>query len=65
MNRRQFLNNSVAAAGAALLGERRLAAAEHETTEAPAASPAQAGESGGATFPDGFLWGIATSAFQV
>jgi len=64
MNRRQFLNRSVAAAGAALLGERGMAA-EARANGTPMASPAQASEGGGAAFPEGFLWGIATSAFQV
>lgn len=63
MNRRQFLNNSVAAAGASLLGERAFAAAQPGSNTA--LSPAQPSEKGGATFPDEFLWGIATSAFQV
>lgn len=65
MNRRQFLNRSMAAAaGAALPGARGLC--EVPTAAAPqVAGSASTGERGGATFPDGFLWGIATSSFQV
>ncbi len=65
MNRRQFLNRSAVTAGAALLGERGWAATGPRPSSMPATSPAAASETGGASFPDGFLWGIATAAFQV
>lgn len=49
MDRRRFLTSSVAAAGAAMLAPKLPALAQ------PAA----------AQFPDGFLWGMATAAFQI
>ena len=61
MNRRQFVSNSLAAAGAAFLG--RNAEATSSGFQAPAAvPPADVKE---ARFPDGFLWGTATAAYQV
>ncbi len=52
MNRRQFLTDSLAATGAALLPS--LAQGE------PAPAPAS-----GSSFPDNFLWGMATASYQV
>jgi beta-glucosidase len=61
MNRRQFLNGSAAAAGAALLPTPHLA--ESASAQTSGAVP----ESGiaRARFPEGFLWGMATAAYQV
>lgn len=64
MNRRQFVEGSLGAAGAALLS--RPAKAFGSTpalrlhTRAGAAGP-----DAGAQFPEGFLWGIATASYQV
>lgn len=63
MDRRTFLQRSLAIGGGAFLATRglvgRLAA-----SEAPGAEQSLA-EFSGARFPDGFLWGAATSACQV
>ena len=56
MNRRKFIRNSVAAGSAALLGGRGFGSGE------PAVTPDEIAK---VRFPDGFLWGMATSAFQV
>ena len=54
MDRRLFLKSSLAAAGSALL------------SEAPSlAEPVPTTSSARAHFPDGFLWGMATAAYQV
>jgi len=60
MDRRQFLKTSaLASAGAALGG----GALSHDTEARPAAqSPADSGQ---ARFPDGFIWGMASAAYQV
>src|SRR5690242_3217712 len=71
MDRRRFLGGSLAAAGGAVLAGRGVAVAGaervgggiQESTHVPGAV-AQA-EIEGARFPDGFLWGTATAAFQV
>jgi beta-glucosidase len=64
MDRRQFLRNSLATASGALLASRGLAGAVSPNQEQipGAISPA---EIGGARFPDGFLWGMATASYQV
>lgn len=64
MDRRRFLNLSAAAAGAGLLSRGGFAAVDQEQ---PASVPGtvSAAETAVAQFPDGFLWGLATSAFQV
>jgi beta-glucosidase len=64
VNRREFLNGSVAAAGSALLmGPGMNAGAQSAAPEVPGAiAPAKIA---GARFPDGFLWGLATAAYQV
>ncbi|MFZ0745897.1 MAG: family 1 glycosylhydrolase [Terracidiphilus sp.] len=68
MNRRRFLGNSFAAAGGAVLSRGRFGAA------VPAANQSASGTTPGeitqaeieaAHFPDGFLWGMATAAYQV
>lgn len=60
MDRRRFVSGSVGAVAAALLPE-------SSRGLTPGAGPASlpAAESAGAQFPEDFLWGIATSAFQV
>src|ERR1700683_4175068 len=58
MNRRQFLHRSAAFAPTASLPSPPAANAD----AAPAAAPDSVGDT---SFPEGFLWGIATSAFQV
>jgi beta-glucosidase len=64
MNRRKFLKNSLAATGVAALASsaftRQASTAVHQI---PGAIPSS--EISGARFPNGFLWGLATSAFQV
>jgi beta-glucosidase len=69
MNRRQFIQSSVAAAGSALLA-RDVAHAGSladttslSTAQIPGAIPAS--EVSAARFPSGFLWGMATAAYQV
>ena len=64
MNRRKFLGNSLAAAGGAMLaGPNTAAAAPRAPYQVP--GPAPGPEIGGARFPDGFLWGMATASYQV
>ena len=66
MNRRRFLGNTIAAAGGAVLGSGAVAAPSSLSStpqEIPGAVPA--GEIGGARFPEGFLWGMATASYQV
>jgi beta-glucosidase len=58
MNRRQFLHRSAAFAATASLPSTPVSNAD----AAPAAAPDSVGDT---SFPEGFLWGIATSAFQV
>ena len=71
MDRRAFLGNSLAAAGGALVGERVLSAEvvnrAQEANAANAQVPGAISQSAiqAARFPDGFLWGTATAAFQV
>src|SRR3954453_15209106 len=62
MDRRKFLSDSVAAASAAMLAHRGFAGAM-PALQVPGAVPQSQIES--ARFPDGFLWGTATAAFQV
>jgi beta-glucosidase len=61
VNRRQFVTNSLAAAGAALLSQN--ATAISLDARAPGSVPSSAIEK--ARFPDDFLWGTATAAYQV
>ncbi len=69
MDRRRFLGNSLAAAGGAMLSGRAVAGVtstrpvETETEQVPGA--VTQAEVQGARFPDGFLWGMATAAYQV
>src|SRR3984957_1018396 len=63
MNRRHFLSQSLASAGAALLFPRLSAAADTAAQQTPGSVPDSAVTS--ADFPDGFLWGMATAAYQV
>ncbi len=63
MDRRQFLARSLANVGSALLASRGLAENLSATQQAPGTIPSA--EIGRARFPDGFLWGMATAAFQV
>ena len=66
MDRRRFLTGSVAAAaaGAAMLADRSAGDALPQAPQAvPGAVPTSTVES--ARFPDGFLWGTATAAYQV
>src|SRR5579871_1394177 len=65
MNRRRFLGNSLAAAGGAALARYGMAAAAQ--TDRPASIPGSISEAEikSARFPEGFLWGTATAAFQV
>jgi beta-glucosidase len=65
MDRRQFLSRSLAAvAGATLLSNRSsAAAADPVPQQVPGSVPSSAIAS--ARFPNGFLWGMATAAYQV
>jgi beta-glucosidase len=59
MNRREFVTGSLAAVGATRLGGGSQAARE----QIPGAVPASVVQQ--ARFPEGFLWGAATAAYQV
>ena len=64
MDRRKFVRTSIGAATGALLGARRFAVAESPSTQqVPGAVPES--QISAARFPDGFLWGTATAAYQV
>jgi beta-glucosidase len=63
MNRRQFVINAASAAGAAFLPSETLSAVQPAQSPVPGAIPAAAVQQ--ARFPDGFLWGAATAAYQV
>jgi beta-glucosidase len=60
VNRRQFLASSLATAGAALVGSHTCIAAADQVAGSVSPSSIQR-----ARFPDGFLWGTATAAYQV
>ena len=61
MNRRQFVTSSLAAAaGVTILGSRQQIAAQDQVPDAVPSSVIQQ-----ARFPEGFLWGTATAAYQV
>src|SRR5271156_2101622 len=64
MDRRNFIRRSLAATGSSLLVNRGFAAA---TAPSPKQVPGAVPDSQirAARFPDGFLWGTATAAFQV
>ena len=59
MNRREFVAGALAAVGATALGGGSQAARE----QIPGAVPASVAQQ--ARFPEGFLWGAATAAYQV
>jgi beta-glucosidase len=63
MNRRNFLKSSLATAGSALLASRGESASAISQAQIPGAiAPA---EINSARFPEGFLWGMASAAYQV
>jgi beta-glucosidase len=59
LNRRQFVTSSLAAAGSALLR----ANSQSSAAQIPGAVPSSVIQQ--ARFPEGFLWGTATAAYQV
>ena len=61
MNRRDFVRRSLATAGSVLLNRR--AVSQNPSRQIPGAIPDS--EISAARFPDGFLWGTATAAYQV
>jgi beta-glucosidase len=62
MDRRKFLSDSMAATGGAILAGSRFG---HAATATQAPGPATSTGVEVAKFPEGFLWGTATAAFQV
>lgn len=64
MNRREFVRNSLATAGSAMLVQSG-PDARSESLSGVHADPASVSASGGARFPDGFLWGTATASYQI
>lgn len=65
MNRRKFLSSSVAAAAAIVEPHPLAAAPSPASIQTPHSSAAAQSTSGGASFPDDFLWGMATASYQV
>jgi beta-glucosidase len=71
MDRRAFLGSSLALASGALLGERTLSAESARGVQSegalytPGPGAIAQSEIEAARFPEGFLWGTATAAFQV
>ncbi len=68
MNRRQFVASSLAAAGGVLLPESATAVtgiAESSSSYQPVPGAVSSAAIADARFPDGFLWGMATAAYQV
>ncbi|HTW61769.1 MAG TPA: GH1 family beta-glucosidase [Terracidiphilus sp.] len=68
MDRRQFVQRSLAAGGSALLGTSGLAdsaLASAGPSPSPVPDAALSALDVRADFPDGFLWGIATASYQV
>lgn len=65
MDRRQFVKNTLATAGGALLANRGLTAQSVPShgQSVPGEVPASAID--GARFPDGFFWGMASASYQV
>jgi beta-glucosidase len=64
MNRRDFLSNSLAAAGGALLPSRGFAG-DASLVPQPKPGIIASSETPGEHFPPGFLWGMATACYQV
>jgi beta-glucosidase len=64
MNRRDFVRDSLVTAGSALLAHRSLAAIASPSQEQVPGSIAPS-EISNARFPEGFLWGMASAAYQV
>ena len=64
MDRRSFLKDALMVGGGALLASKNIAALESAVPQQVAGSVSPA-EIAAARFPDGFLWGMATSAYQV
>ena len=63
IDRRNFLKGSLLAGSGALLGSRGIASGSSSEMQTPVA--ATASEISNVNFPSGFLWGMATSSFQV
>jgi beta-glucosidase len=64
MDRRSFLADSLALAGSALLGQSGFARQGSSIVSQPG-PPTTTMDVSGARFPEGFLWGAATAAYQV
>src|SRR5271154_1605790 len=64
INRRKFLVGSLAA-GAGSIGFNGAASSSILGIETPNRLPMSATDAGSVRFPDGFLWGMATAAYQV
>jgi beta-glucosidase len=64
MDRRSFIKSTLLAGGSALVATRGLAARSGELQE-PVPGASATSEMKRARFPDGFLWGMASAAYQV
>jgi len=65
MDRRDFVKRSLSAAGGALLTVRRLTAEQNIPPPQSVPGAISVSESDSARFPDKFIWGMASAAYQV
>jgi beta-glucosidase len=70
MDRRQFLSNSLAAAGSVVMGgyafrSRAQGNSGNALQQAPGPGAGTESQIARARFPDGFIWGMATASYQV
>ncbi len=65
MDRRRFLQNSIAAVSGAVMKPDVRIPAEANQVPGQVTGAVAAADIEGARFPDGFLWGMATASYQV